>query len=149
MTDPGRGGGGWGAPRAPPTPARGGQAAPAGRHGGGRAGAERGSATAELAVGLPAVLLLLFLGLTAVGAVTTKLECVDAARQAALAASRGESGPQAGQRAAPAGAEVSVVVEGDIVVATVRAPVPLLGARLPAISVAETAVAAREPGVAP
>ena len=42
-----------------------------------------------------------------------------------------------------------MVVEGDIVVATVRAPVPLLGARLPAISVAETAVAAWEPGVAP
>ena len=100
-------------------------------------------------MGLPAVLLLLLVGLTAVGAVTTKLECVDAARQAALAASRGESGEEAGRRAAPDEAEVSVVVDGETVVATVRAPVPLLGAHLPAVSVADTAVAAREPGTAP
>jgi len=112
-------------------------------------GPDRGSATAELAVGLPAVLLLLLVGLTAVGAVTAKLECVDAARQAALAASRGEPGEEAARRAAPDGAEVSVVVDGEIVVATVRAPVPLLGARLPALSVEDTAVAAREPGAAP
>lgn len=109
---------------------------------------ERGSATAELAVGLPAVVLLLLAGLTAVGAATTKLQCVDAAREAALAAARGEPGIAAGQAAAPAGAEVSVLVEGDTVAATVRAPVPLLGAHLPATSVTAVAVAAVEPGVA-
>jgi hypothetical protein len=107
---------------------------------------ERGSATAELAVGLPAVVMLLLAGLTAVGAVTTKLQCVDAAREAAIAAARGETGTAAGQRAAPPGAEVSVTVDGDTVVATVGAAVPLLGARLPAMTVTATAVAAVEPG---
>jgi Flp pilus assembly protein TadG len=107
---------------------------------------DRGSATAELAMGLPALLVLLFAGLTAVGAVTTKLQCVDAAREAALAAARGEPGAEAGQRAAPTGAEVSVTVEGDTVTATVHAPVPLLGGRLPGLRVDASAVAVVEPG---
>lgn len=124
-------------------------AAPAGAgHGGRYRGGQRdrGSATAELAVGLPAVVGLLLAGLVAVGAVTTKLECVDAARDAALAAARGQSGTAAGQRAAPDGAQVSVTIDGDLVVATVQAPVPLLGARLRPATVTATAVAAAEPG---
>jgi Flp pilus assembly protein TadG len=107
---------------------------------------DRGSFTAELAAGLPALLLLLLAGLTGVNAVTTKAHCVDAAREAALAASRGESGAAAGGRSAPDGAVVSVTVEGDRVVATVRANVRSLGARLPGINVAASAVAAVEPG---
>ncbi|GIG90907.1 TadE family type IV pilus minor pilin [Plantactinospora endophytica] len=107
---------------------------------------DRGSVTAELAAGLPALLLLLLAGLTAVNAVTTKGQCVDAAREAALAASRGAPGVPAGTRAAPPGAVVSVSVTGDRVVATVRAPVRTLGARLPRITVTGTAVAAVEPG---
>ncbi|GAA4693232.1 TadE family type IV pilus minor pilin [Phytohabitans rumicis] len=107
---------------------------------------DRGSFTAELAAGLPALMLLLFAGLTAVGAVTTKAQCVDAAREAALAASRGEPGRAAGERAGPAGATVSVTVDGDTVVATVRAPVRGLGGLLPGMTVAATAVAAAEPG---
>jgi hypothetical protein len=91
-------------------------------------------------------MLLLLAGLTAVGAVTTKLQCVDAAREAALVTSRGGSGAEVGRRAAPEGAEVSVAVEGDTVAATVRARVPLLTARLPAMEVAATAVAVVEPG---
>ncbi|MPZ25806.1 MAG: mucin-associated surface protein [Micromonosporaceae bacterium] len=107
---------------------------------------DRGSATAELAVGLPALLMLLLAGLAAVGAVTTQLRCVDASRDAVLAASRGEAGTQAGQRAAPPGAEVTVTASGDTVTATVRAPVPLLGGHLPALRVNATAVAGIEPG---
>lgn len=110
------------------------------------AAADRGSFTAELAAGLPALVLLLFAGLTAVSAVTTKAGCLDAAREAALAASRGESGSTAGARYAPPGADVSVTVSGDRVVATVRVPVRALGARLPRITVSATAVAAVEPG---
>jgi Flp pilus assembly protein TadG len=102
--------------------------------------------TAELAVGLPALLVLLFAGLTAVGAVTAKLQCVDAARDAALAASRGEPGGRAGQRAAPAGAAITVTISGDTVIAEVRASVPLLGGRLPQLRVGARAVAAAEPG---
>lgn len=110
------------------------------------AGRDRGSYTAELAAGLPALLLLLLAGLTAVNAVTTKAQCVDAAREAALAASRGEPGVAAGARTAPVGATVSVTAKDGTVVATVRAPVRALGARLPRLTVAATAVAAVEPG---
>jgi hypothetical protein len=108
---------------------------------------DRGSFTAELAAGLPALVLLLLVGLTAVTAVSAKLRCVDAAREAALAASRGEPGAAAGRREAPAGAVVSVRTEGERVRVTVTAPVRPLGARLPAITVTASAVAAIEPGV--
>ena len=107
-----------------------------------RPGHDRGAFTAELAAGLPALVLLLFAGLTAVSAVTAKGQCVDAAREAALAASRGEPTPA---RFAPPAAKIEVAVEGDVVTARVRAPVRILGAHLPAITVEGTAVAAREP----
>ena len=110
-----------------------------------RARRDRGSFTAELAAGLPALMLLLFAGLTAVSAVTTKAHCVDAAREAALAAARGESGVGAGQRVAPPGATVSISMAGDTVVATVRAPVRAIGGGLPGMTVTATAVAAVEP----
>lgn len=110
-----------------------------------RARRDRGSFTAELAAGLPALMLLLFVGLTAVNAVTTKAQCVDAAREAALAAARGESGLAAGQRIAPPGATVSIATAGDTVVATVRAPVRAVGAGVPGTTVTATAVAAVEP----
>lgn len=109
-------------------------------------GCERGSATAELAAGLPALMLLLLAGLTAVNAVTTRAQCLDAAREAVLAASRGEPGTAAGSRQAPPGAAITVSLKGDTVHATVFAPVRALGARLPRITVAATAVASVEPG---
>ncbi len=118
-----------------------------GRRWPGRLIGDRGSFTAELAVGLPALMLLLFAALTGVGAVTTRGQCVDAAREAALAASRGDSGEVAGQRAAPPGAVVEVDLGAEVVTARVRAPVRLLGAHLPAITVEATAVAAREPQI--
>ncbi|WNM42946.1 TadE family type IV pilus minor pilin [Micromonospora halotolerans] len=99
-----------------------------------------------MAAGLPALMLLLFAGLTAVGAVTTRAGCLDAAREAALAAARGEPGSTAGSRYAPAGADISVTVADDRVTVTVRAPVRSFGARLPRLTVAGTAVAAVEPG---
>ena len=113
-----------------------------------RAGRDRGSFTAELAAGLPALLLLLFAGLSAVNAVSTRAGCLHAAREAALAASRGADGVPAVGDATPVGAEVTVTVEGQRVIATVRAPVRALGSRLPRIVVTATAVAALEPGVA-
>jgi Flp pilus assembly protein TadG len=99
-----------------------------------------------LAVGLPALMLLLFVGLMAVSAVTTKLQCVDAAREAARAAARGEQGTSAGRIAAPGGAAVEITIAGDTVTATVRAPVRALGPHLPSLSVHAAAVAAVEPG---
>ncbi|MFJ2084562.1 TadE family type IV pilus minor pilin [Micromonospora chokoriensis] len=101
-----------------------------------------------MAAGLPALLLLLLAGLTSVNAVTAQASCLHAAREAALAAARGEDGSAAAGRAAPPGAEVSVSADGGRVQATVRAPVRTLGGRLPRITVVATAVAAVEPGVA-
>jgi TadE-like protein len=109
-------------------------------------GRDRGSFTAELAAGLPALMLLLFAGLTAVSAVTAKGQCVDAAREAALAVARGDSGRAAADRVAPPGAEVEIEPDADAVSVRVRAPVRLLGAHLPVITVEGSAVAAREPG---
>ncbi|WP_422740894.1 TadE family type IV pilus minor pilin [Micromonospora sp. WMMD729] len=107
--------------------------------------AERGSFTAELAAGLPALLLLLLAGLTAVNAVSTQASCLHTAREAALAAARGTSDAD-DEPGAPPGAEVSVSIDGDRARATVRAPVRALGGRLPRITVVATAVAAVEPG---
>lgn len=110
-----------------------------------RARRDRGSFTAELAAGLPALMLLLFAGLTAVNAVTAKAQCVDAAREAALAAARGEGGLEAGQRIAPPGSTVSIATWQDTVVVTVKAPVRSVGRALPGTAVTATAVAALEP----
>jgi Flp pilus assembly protein TadG len=103
----------------------------------------------EFAVAPPALMLLLLFGLTAVLAVSTHLQCVDAAREAAIAAARGDSGPAAGARVAPAGAGVSVALAADTVRVTVVSKVPVLGSRLPLITVRATAVAAREPSELP
>lgn len=87
-------------------------------------------------------MLLLLAGLTAVSAVDVKGQCVDAAREAALATARGAPVPA---RYSPPGASVDINLEGDAVTVRVTAPVRLLGAHLPAITVTGTAVAAREP----
>ncbi len=110
-----------------------------------RPGGDRGSSTAELAVGLPALVLLLLAGLTAVAAVTPRGQVLHAAREGALAAARDADGGAAAARVAPAGASVTVSHGGDSVTVQVAASVPLLGARLPRLRVTGTAVAAREP----
>lgn len=102
--------------------------------------AARGSATAELAASLPALLLLLLVGLTAVDAVGTRLRCVDAARDAALAVARGEAAPRGHL---PPGGHVRVAVEGDRITATVSAPV--YAGWHSGLRVSATAVAALEP----
>ncbi|HEV7756566.1 MAG TPA: TadE family type IV pilus minor pilin [Mycobacteriales bacterium] len=114
---------------------------------------ERGTVTAELAVALPVLVVLLVAALTAVSAVTTQMRCVDAAREAVRAAARGEvDGAALGRRVAPPGATVTVegpgaAATGDgTVSAVVSAPVRPLGRWLPAPAVSATAVAAREPG---
>jgi hypothetical protein len=97
-------------------------------------------------VSLPALVLMVFVALTAVGAVRTQMECVDAAHEAARAAARGEPGTAAGHRVAPRGAVVSVAVEGDTVRATVSARVHPLGGRLPGFEVRADATSLLEPG---
>ncbi|OJU41699.1 MAG: hypothetical protein BGN97_08540 [Microbacterium sp. 69-10] len=56
---------------------------------------ERGSAAAELAVALPAVLLALMLGVGALGAAATQVALQDAAADAARLLGRGESAARA------------------------------------------------------
>lgn len=108
-------------------------------------GSDRGAFTAELAAGLPALMLLLLSGLTAVSAVTAQGRCVDAAREGALVAARGGAGLENAARIAPKDARINLVEGEDTVTVTVRAPVPFLGGHLPAITVRAEAVAAREP----
>lgn len=116
--------------------------------------ASRGSVTAETAVVLPALTVILALVLWAVAAVTAQLACVDAARIAARALARGEQAAAvraAAAQAAPSGASVTVGASGQQVVAEVSASV---GVTLPAVGrigvpVHGRAVAAREPKVSP
>jgi hypothetical protein len=105
---------------------------------------DRGSTTAELAVGLPALVLMLLFALGAVNAVLARMQCVDAARDAALASARGGDGPAAGQRRAPRGASVAVTLDGSQAAATVRVTVHPLGPHLPSVTVSGAAVADRE-----
>jgi len=90
-------------------------------------------------------MLLLLAGLTAVSAVVAKGQCVDASREGALVTARGGDGGPAAAAVAPPGAEVRISVAGDAVTARVRAPVRLLGAYLPAITVEGRSTAAQEP----
>ena len=106
---------------------------------------DRGAFTAELAAGLPALMLLLLTGLSMVSAVAAHIRCVDAAREGALTASRGGPGVSHAAAIAPADATIDLVQGKDTVTVTVHAPVPLLGGNLPAITVRAAAVAAREP----
>lgn len=117
----------------------------AGRPSTGRWRDERGSATAELAVGLPALMLLLLFSLGAVDAVIARMQCVDAARDAALAGARGGDGDGAGRDRAPRGASVSVDRSGERVRAEVSTVVRPLGPHLPGIAVWGVAVADAEP----
>ncbi|WP_433793078.1 TadE family type IV pilus minor pilin [Actinoplanes sp. CA-252034] len=108
-------------------------------------GRDRGSFTAELAAGLPALVLLLSFGLTAIGAMAAKMQCYDAAREAALADARGEAPATAAAGLIPDGASVRVGGTAETVVAQVSAPVRMLGIDLPGTVVSGDATAAREP----
>lgn len=94
-------------------------------------------ALASLAVAMA----LCLAGLTAV---TMQVRCVDAAREAARLAARGDqqNALVVGRRLAPAGAAVSVHHDGGFVVATVRAQSSLL----PGITIGAEGVSAVESG---
>jgi Flp pilus assembly protein TadG len=102
--------------------------------------------TAELAACLPVLVLILGVALSAVSVVAARVRVQDAAREAARAAARGD--PAAALRlaheAAP-GARLQLMTGAVEVVADVRAVVHPLGGWLPAVTVAERAVAAVEP----
>jgi Tfp pilus assembly protein PilV len=89
--------------------------------------------------GLVAVLLVCISALTAV---SMQIRCVDAAREAARLAARGDDGTAAARAIAPDGAAVQVRRDGEHVVATVTVRSSLL----PGVAIAGQAVAAVEPG---
>lgn len=104
-----------------------------------------GYATAEAAVALPALLVVLALAVGVVVSVGAQLRCVDAARVAARVAARGDTdtvASQAGQRTAPDGARIRIVHRGDQVEVEVSAEVRLF--RLPPVQVQGRAVAEAE-----
>ena len=107
-----------------------------------------GMATAELAVVLPTLVLVIAAGLAMVSVVLAQVRCVDAAREAARAAARGESWEvvhSAAVQAAPSGAKVEVGGSHEEVRVTVSARARRVGGLLPAFPVSAEAVALREP----
>src|SRR4051812_7567174 len=114
-----------------------------------------GMVTAEMAVALPALAVVVVFALWSVTAVTAQLRCVDAARVAAGARARGAS-PDASRAAAgavaPSGARVVISRSGQFVVVDVglnaRLPGPWSG-HLPGLSLSGHAVAPAEDGSEP
>lgn len=101
--------------------------------------------TAELAASMPVILMLLAFGLGALDAGRARLGCVDAARDGALAAARGDDadGRAAALRLQP-GAVVRVERGDGVVTVTVTSVADRVGA-LPGITVSATSTAALEP----
>lgn len=79
---------------------------------------------------------------SSLAAVSMHIRCVDAAREAARLAARGDDGSDAARDIAPNGATVQLRRDGKHVIATVSAR----SALLPGVTVAGRAVAAVEPG---
>jgi Flp pilus assembly protein TadG len=107
--------------------------------------------TAETAVVLPVLLFVLAGAVAAVTVVGAQLRCVDAAREGARAAARGEDTSLVttlAGRAAPDGAATTVAVDGATVTVTVAAQVEPLGPVPLRVPVSASAVAQREPGTA-
>jgi hypothetical protein len=109
--------------------------------------------TAEIAVALPALVLIVAIALWGVSVGAAHVACVDAARAGARAAARGEPMPAvraAVLRAAPAGARVSARRDAELTVVAVSVEIhaPALSG-LPPVVIRESAGAATEPGVSP
>lgn len=95
----------------------------------------RGAITAEIAVTLPILLTLLYLGVWSIGLVIVHIQCIDAARDTARALARGESPEAAHQlarRTAPANATITISREPPTIhvsiTATPATSLPLLPA---------------------
>ncbi|WP_328390136.1 TadE family type IV pilus minor pilin [Nocardia sp. NBC_00416] len=99
--------------------------------------------TVEAAIALGALAAATALCVGAVFAAVTQVRCVDAAREAARLAARGDRAGAllAARGVAPAGAEITLRFEGDRVIALVSSDTPLL----PALELRAEAVAVKEP----
>jgi Flp pilus assembly protein TadG len=105
--------------------------------------------TAETAVALPVLLLVLASAVAALMVVGAELRCVDAAGEGVRAAARGEPAGAVRSlvtRAAPAGAHTTVVSRDGTVTVTVRAAVRPLGSLPFRFTVTASATGELEPG---
>jgi Flp pilus assembly protein TadG len=99
---------------------------------------DRGSVTVETAAVLLPLVLMLALCLSLVTTVHAQLRCVDAAREGARLAARGEAHERVvatAERLGPAGAAATVRRQGEQVVVTVKATARPLTRLLPGIPV--------------
>ena len=109
--------------------------------------------TAELALALPTLMLMIAVGIWMQSAVALQARCQDAARAGARAAARGD--PDGTIRSAlgaamPAGAQVAISRQGDQVTVSIRASVPVPGGlsalvSAPSVSGSATAIAEQDP----
>ena len=105
---------------------------------------DRGSVTVEAAIGIGTLVLVAAVAIGGVAAMTSSIRCVDAARELARLAARGEAdrGREAAAGIAPARARMDLHTEADTVTVSVSAaPLGVLP-----LEVGGTAVAALEPG---
>jgi hypothetical protein len=107
---------------------------------------DAGSVTVEAAMALAVLAVVLLACVAGVACVIAQVRCVDAAREAARLAGRGDAAGAAAAVAAlaPEGAALSVGGSGELVKATVT--VSAAGGLLPGVTIRATATAAREPG---
>lgn len=100
-------------------------------------------ATVEAAMALAALIVVVVFCVGAILAVGQQVRCIDAAREAARLAARGDTAraQEIAARVAPSGASITIRVDGDAAVATVRAGSGLI----PLVTLGSTAVAAMEP----
>jgi Flp pilus assembly protein TadG len=106
--------------------------------------------TAELAAALPVLVLLVAVALATVNLAAQRVRVMDAAREAARAAARGDptAAVRYGRLADP-NATITVARSGQTVRAEAKRTVHLLGGWLPSLTIVEAAVAAAEPDAAP
>jgi Flp pilus assembly protein TadG len=106
---------------------------------------DRGTVTVETAIGLAAFLLVLAQAVNGLAASMDQIRCVDAAREAARLAARGEpeEAREAAERIAPQNAAVAIDISGEHIQVEVSAASS--GGLLPNIRLHAQAFAVREP----
>jgi Flp pilus assembly protein TadG len=107
---------------------------------------DRGATTVETALALASLVLVLAAALYGLAATADQVRCVDAAREAARLAARGETDQMAKEvahRIAPPNAEITIAREGDHLKVTVKASPS--GGLLPGLQLTAEAFAMTEP----
>lgn len=112
-----------------------------------------GMVTAELALALPALVLILVAALAGLSLAVDDVRCVDAARAAARSAARGDTAAESiaiAHRLAPSGSLVRVISEGQLVRVVVTGPARAAAGLLPRLpQVSATATGDVEQAVLP